>query len=146
LRSETRAVSIKEVAADVLVLPFYEGETPTEGRLEELDAATGGVVAALAEGGELRGKRDEVTYVHGPRGLSAGRVVLVGMGRRGADRDQERRAISVGVRHLRGKKHGVVAVVAKLFPPRRSTYPYIGRSNATISPSKSYWLRRRQTD
>jgi leucyl aminopeptidase len=111
LKSETRAVSIKEAVADVLVLPIYEGETPAEGRLEELDAATDGHIAALAESGELRGKRDEITYLHRPRGLTSGRVVIVGMGKRGEDRDQERRAIAVGVRHMRGKRHGAVTVV-----------------------------------
>jgi leucyl aminopeptidase len=111
LKSETRAVSIREASADVMVLPIYEGESPAEGRLEELDAATGGSIAALSEAGELRGKRDEVTYLHGAPGLASGRVVIVGMGKRGVDRDQERRAISVGVRHMRGKRHGSIAVV-----------------------------------
>jgi leucyl aminopeptidase len=111
LKIQTRAGGLKDVAADALLVPVFEGESPTDKILAELDAATGGLVAGLAESGELRAKRDAVVYLHRPGGLGAGRLVLVGMGAREGDVvAQLERAVSVGVRSLRGRRHASLAV------------------------------------
>jgi leucyl aminopeptidase len=111
LKTDIRVAALKEVAADVLLVPVFQDETPRDGALAELNAATGGKLASLSEAGELRGRRDEVVYLHATDGLAARRLVLVGMGRReGDDLEPVRRAIMVGVRAMRGKRHGSVAV------------------------------------
>lgn len=111
MKIEVAAHSIKDSSADVLIFPLFEHDSPVDGTLAELNSALDGLIGSLAESGELHGRRDEVTYLHAPRGIKAGRLVLVGMGKRGGDlRESLRRAIMVGLRHLRGKKHSHVAV------------------------------------
>jgi leucyl aminopeptidase len=111
LRIETRATALKDVAADVLIVPIFEGDTPADGPLAELDAALRGTIGSLVNSGELRGRRDAVTYLHGPHGLASGRLLLVGMGPKDANAAaQLRRAIGTGVRHMRGKRHGSIAI------------------------------------
>jgi leucyl aminopeptidase len=111
LKTETRAAALKDVQADVLVVPVFEDETPNDGPLAELDAATRGTIASLVNSGELRGRRDSVTYLHAPTGLASGRLLVIGMGKRDGDgRPQLRRAVAAAVRHMRGKRHASVAV------------------------------------
>lgn len=111
MKIQTRAGGVAEIAADALIVPVFEGESPATPVLASIDAATGGLVAGLVESGELRGKRDSVVYLHAPSGLTARRLVLVGMGAREGDAAaQLDRAVSVGVRSLRGKPHGHIAV------------------------------------
>ena len=111
MKIDVRAAAPSDIAVDALIAVFFEDEPFTAGPLAGLDAALDGALAACREASELRGRRDEVTYLHAPKGLAAGRLVLVGMGRREADRYQIGRAIAVGVRYLRGKKHASVGVV-----------------------------------
>ena len=62
---------------------------PVEGVVAELDrlgsgkqpGAKSGVLAGLAESGELTGKMLEMTLVHAPVGLAAQRLLLVGAGK-----------------------------------------------------------------
>src|SRR5262245_11915273 len=73
------------------------------------------MIGSLVHSGELRGRRDLVTYLHGPHGLASGRLLLVGMGPKGPDvTTQLRRAIGVGVRYMRGKRHGTVAIADRV--------------------------------
>jgi leucyl aminopeptidase len=104
-------VGLKDVSADVLLVPIYQDESPRDGVLAELDTATGGGLAPLAESGELRGRYDETLYLHGIGGLKVRRLLLVGMGRRdGQELEQIKRAIMVGVRAMRGKRHATIAI------------------------------------
>ncbi|HQR37959.1 MAG TPA: leucyl aminopeptidase [Blastocatellia bacterium] len=111
MKIDVRAAAASEIAVDALIAVFFEDEALTEGPLAELDAALDGALTSCRTAGELHGRRDEVTYLHAPNGVAAGRLVLVGMGRREADRHQIARAIGVGVRYLRGKRHGSIGVV-----------------------------------
>jgi leucyl aminopeptidase len=111
LNTDVRAAALKDLACDVLIVPYFEAEAPSDGPLAELNAALGGTIGELAAGGELRGRRDAVTYLHNPGSIAAGRLVLVGMGRRdGEGLTQARRAMGVAVRFMRGKRHGSVGV------------------------------------
>ncbi len=111
MKTETRAVALKDVVADVLIVPIFEEDGPADGPLAELDAALRGTIASLVNSGELRGRRDSITYLHGPNGIATGRLLVVGMGPRdGSGVAQLQRAIGAGVRYMRGKRHGNVAV------------------------------------
>jgi leucyl aminopeptidase len=121
LKTDIRAAALKEISADVLIVPVFEGESPDDGPLAELDAALRGAVAALVNSGELRGRRDSITYLHAPTGLASGRLLVVGMGARDGDGGaQLRRAIGVAVRYMRGKRHASIAVAdrAEVEPAR----------------------------
>lgn len=72
-----------------LVVPVFKDEKPDAGVLGELDAATGGMLRAVIESGELTGKEGETALVHlNPArpdvqgGLRATRLLLVGVGTR----------------------------------------------------------------
>jgi leucyl aminopeptidase len=67
---------------DALVTPVFEGDDPIQGRVAELDQLTGGLLKKLATSGEITGKTLEFTLVHAPAGLKAGRLLLVGAGKR----------------------------------------------------------------
>ena len=70
-----------ETAADTLVVPVYENETPKEGFLKELDERVDGTIASIFERREFRGKANELAYIHHSPGLKARRLLLVGIGK-----------------------------------------------------------------
>jgi leucyl aminopeptidase len=67
---------------DALVSYEFEEADPIQGRIAELDKATGGLLQKIAKSGELTGKTLEFTLVHAPAGLKAARLLLVGAGKR----------------------------------------------------------------
>src|SRR6202162_1328758 len=67
---------------DALVSYVFEETAPVQGRIAEIDQASGGLLRKLAKGGELTGKMLEFTLVHTPAGLKAARLLLVGAGKR----------------------------------------------------------------
>ncbi len=112
MKTDVIAAALKEISSDVLILPVFEGETPaTGGPLRELDEALGGTIASLVSSAELTGRRDALTYLHGPNGIAAGRLLVVGMGQKDGDGlSQIRRAIGVAVRFMRGKRHATITI------------------------------------
>ncbi|HEX8633895.1 MAG TPA: leucyl aminopeptidase [Pyrinomonadaceae bacterium] len=73
--------------ADVqaLAVAVFKDEQAHEGFLQELDAATGGLIKSVIEAEELKGKEGEIVYVHlgdGRGELKARRLLLVGVGER----------------------------------------------------------------
>lgn len=111
MKTDILAASINEAPADVLIVPVYRNESVTEGPLAPLDAALGGTLGELVDTGDLHGRCDEVTYLHAPAGIAAKRLVLVGMGEPSSSPlQQNRRAFMTGIRAMRGKRHGAVAV------------------------------------
>jgi len=77
---ETKPFAALETEA--LVSYLFEETDPVQGRIAELDQATGGLLRKLAKSGELTGKTLEFTLVHAPAGLKAARLLLVGAGKR----------------------------------------------------------------
>src|ERR1700704_1458559 len=67
---------------DALVSYVFEETDPIQGRIAEIDQASGGLLRKLAKSGELTGKMLEFTLVHAPAGLKAARLLLVGAGKR----------------------------------------------------------------
>src|SRR6266576_1633610 len=67
---------------DALVSYVFEETDPVQGRVAEIDQASGGLLRKLAKSGELTGKMLEFTLIHVPAGLKAARLLLVGAGKR----------------------------------------------------------------
>jgi len=70
------------IETDALVSYVFEETDLVQGRIAEIDQAAGGLLRKLAKSGELTGKMLEFTLVHAPAGLTAARLLLVGVGKR----------------------------------------------------------------
>ncbi|HEY6128814.1 MAG TPA: leucyl aminopeptidase [Candidatus Acidoferrum sp.] len=77
---ETRPFAMLE--SEALVTYLFEENDPIQGRVAEIDAATGGLLKKIAGSGEATGKMLEFTLLHAPVGLKANRLLLVGAGKR----------------------------------------------------------------
>jgi len=67
---------------EALVTYVFEEADPVQGRIAEIDQAMNGLLSKLSKSGELTGKALEFTLVHGPSGVKAARLLLVGAGKR----------------------------------------------------------------
>ena len=72
--------SLSTIAVDAIAVVVYEGEQA--GHLAEVDGMTNGLVDRLIELGEIEGKLHEVTSVPLVDGIAAGRLIVVGGGKR----------------------------------------------------------------
>ncbi|HLL71135.1 MAG TPA: leucyl aminopeptidase [Pyrinomonadaceae bacterium] len=78
---------VGDVDVQALAVAVFKDEQAHEGFLQELDAATGGLIKSVIESDELKGKEGETVYVHlgdGHEALKAKRLLLVGVGERDA--------------------------------------------------------------
>ena len=71
-----------EVACDMLAYPVFEGEKPDSDPLASLDKATRGIVAAVLDSGEFKTDLHHACVIHHPAGLKAGRLLLIGAGKK----------------------------------------------------------------
>jgi leucyl aminopeptidase len=105
--------------ADVqaLAVAVFKDEKADEGLLQELDAATGGLIRSIVESGELKGKESETAYIvigEGRDGLKARRLLLVGVGERGAyGLSQVSQFAGAAARALRARNVKTVGLVAR---------------------------------
>src|SRR5258708_38533465 len=67
---------------DALVSYVFEETDPIQGRIAEIDQASGGLPRKLAKSGELTGKMLEFTLVHTPARRNAARLPLGGARKR----------------------------------------------------------------
>ena len=104
-----------------LAVPIFKDEKPDAGVPGELDAATGGMLRAVIESGELTGKEGETALVHldfaqpnAGGGSRATRLLLIGVGAR---EDylvpQIAQAAGAAARLLRGKNFKTIAFVPR---------------------------------
>ena len=99
---ETKALAAIE--SEALVTYVFENGDAAQGRIAELDRLTGGLLGKLSKSGELSGKALETTLLHGPTGVKAERLLLVGAGKR----DQFsaatlRKVVGVALRYLKAR-------------------------------------------
>jgi leucyl aminopeptidase len=101
------------IAADLLIVPWYEGETPAA--VPGLDAATGGEVARAVASKEWQGKAFEVfTAAVMDRAWQCRRVALIGGGTREAGTaDQVRKVAAAAGLTARQKRVGRVAFLVR---------------------------------
>jgi len=107
-----------EADVQALAVPVFKDEKLDEGFLRDLDAATGGLIKSLIESEELKGKEGETTYLllpEGGAGLKARRLLLVGVGERGAAHGlpQVSQMAGSAVRALRARNVKSVGVVLR---------------------------------
>ncbi len=101
-----------EIEADALVVTLFElsaGEKPDP----QADAWSSGILAELYSRGEFSGKVLETAVIHRPVGLKAGRLLLVGGGKRDAySQAVARNGAAVAIRQLKPKGAKSIAIAA----------------------------------
>ena len=103
----TRASS--DIEADLLVFPVFEDDTLADEA--DLNAASGGEVAAARARGEITGKVSGL-FITAVRGWKASRVALVGVGpRKDVTPDRLRRAATIGALAARQRRLTSIAIV-----------------------------------
>jgi leucyl aminopeptidase len=103
-----------KIETDALVAYLFEDSDLIHGQPDEIDRAAGGLLSKLAKGGEVSGKMLEFTLIHGPIGLSAFRLLVVGAGKR----DQftgivARKVIGAATRYLKARSVRNFAILAR---------------------------------
>ena len=102
------------VEADALVVTIYEGEKAAEGALKELDERTGGMVSEMLGTDEMRGKQGDMVYMYRPGNIRAGRLLLVGAGKREEfSVDSVRKVAGAAARFLRSKGARTMAILRR---------------------------------
>lgn len=86
---------VTRVEADVLVAPLWEGERPPHGLAGRVDWYLCGFLSRLLLAGRLRGASGETTLIASQGRLGAPRILLLGLGPRGAV------GLEAGALHLR---------------------------------------------
>jgi leucyl aminopeptidase len=103
-----------KIDTDALVAYVFEDSDLAHGQPDEIDRASGGIVGKLATSGELTGKMLEFTLIHGPIGLSAFRLLIVGAGKRDHfNPTVGRKVIGAAVRYLKARSIKNFAVYAR---------------------------------
>ena len=78
---QIRQDPIAQLPCSALVVYSFEGAAATSGSVMQLPAETRALLDSLAASGELTGKAYECTLVHGPAGLVAEKLLMVGAGK-----------------------------------------------------------------
>ncbi|GIW81429.1 MAG: putative cytosol aminopeptidase [Gemmatales bacterium] len=101
--------SVTEIQADAVVLGVY-AEAPLEGEADRFDDASGKLLSRLRERGEFTGRTAETLVLHGPQGMQADQVVVVGLGKKAAlDRGNIFRAAGAAAKLLAARPRRSVA-------------------------------------
>src|SRR5580765_5483905 len=100
-----------ELQADWLIVPVFE-DSPLPSQAETLDGALRGAISRLRQTGDISGKANELTPLLEVSGISAKRVLVVGLGKREkADRPALVSAAAAAARHVTGKQIDCVAMI-----------------------------------
>ncbi len=106
--------SPETLETETLAAPLFEldgDESPDA----TVDGWTGGLLAELYESGEFKGKANETLLIQRPEGAAAGRLLLVGAGKRSeASANSARDFAGAAGRRLRGK--GVAQLAVAVLP------------------------------
>ena len=105
LESKTLAA----IETEALVTYVFEDGDTAQGKMAEIDPATGGLLGRLSKSGEVTGKLLEMTLVHSPAGLQAARLLLIGAGKREAFNGAALRKLAgAALRYLKSRSvHGL---------------------------------------
>ena len=107
--------------ADAAVVAVYAEETKLRGGAAQLDRALGGQLSEVLGAERFAGKPGQVTHVHTAGRIPAGRVVVVGLGKRvELTIETVRRAASAGLRRARdlGAASAAIEVLGDRLPAR----------------------------
>ncbi len=116
IQLSTAPLNSLETGALAVIVP--QREPRLSGPLAELDRATNGRIGELVKAGEISGRFAEMTLLHQPPGLAAGRLLIVGGGMRDCGPYEMRRLAGAAARHLaaKGVRQMVWAVPAGAAP------------------------------
>ena len=104
--------NLAQSAAKAIVVNLFEGVATPGGGTGAVDQAMGGALSQLIHEGDITGKRGEITVVHSFGRLPAGRVLVVGLGKREKFDLDAVRAVSGDVaRRLRNLGVGEAATI-----------------------------------
>ncbi len=116
MQIESTSGSYRDLDVQALAIAVFKDEKADDGFLKDLDSITGGVIMAVLDSEELKGKESETVYLHliGNTQIKAQRLLLVGVGER-ADYTgaQVSQMAGTAVRALRGKNVKSIAVVPR---------------------------------
>jgi leucyl aminopeptidase len=103
-----------EIETDALVTYLFEDTDVMQGQVDEIDRAAGGLLRKLVNDGEVAGKMLEFTLIHGPIGISASRLLVVGAGKREQFNGAvARKVIGAALRYLKAKSIRKFAILAR---------------------------------
>jgi leucyl aminopeptidase len=95
---------ITKIKVDAIMVNHYEGMKRPEGEAAAVDKALGGAITQLIKQGDIKGKLNTVTLIHSLGKLPAGRIAVVGLGKKKElDTNKVRGALAETCRYLRGK-------------------------------------------
>lgn len=103
---------ITAVAADTVIVNLFLGVQTPGGATGAVDRALGGAISDLISSGEFKGELNEVAVLHHRGGITARRVILVGLGRREEfTLDRVRQVAGTAARTAREKNARTVATI-----------------------------------
>ncbi len=95
---------IVKIKVDAIMVNHYEGMKRPEGAAAAADKVLDGVITQLIKQGDIKGKLNEVTLIHSLGRLPAGRIAVVGLGKKKElNTNKIRGAVAETCRYLRGK-------------------------------------------
>ena len=101
----------QELDIPALAVPVFADEKAASGILQELDAATNGLIASVLASGEMKGKEGETVYLHLPGDK---RLLLLGVGAKEDYRaPQVAQTAGAAARYLRGRKATAVGFMPR---------------------------------
>ena len=110
--------AIQQQEAQAIIVNLFEGAEKPGGATAAVDRALSGQIQALIDGGDFKGKRNEVAVLYPGGAIPAKRVILVGLGKqekfsldgvRQAAATAAKKARDLGVTHLHTVVHGAGA-------------------------------------
>ena len=108
---KTRTGNIRRIRTAAIILGVFEGIKRPRGEVSQVNKTLGGAITQLIRTGEIKGKLGEVTVIHTLGKITADRVALVGLGKRGEITvDKLRTAAAEVCRNL--QKRGVQSAAA----------------------------------
>ena len=81
---EIKAASgeITRIDTGAIIVSQFEGEKAPEGATDATDKKLGGAIAEMIKQGDIKGKLNEITLIHSLGKLPAGRVCIIGLGKK----------------------------------------------------------------
>jgi leucyl aminopeptidase len=112
---EIRAVvaDITDIKDGAVIISHFEGQKKPDGDTVAVDKALDGAISQLIKQGEIKGKPNEITLLHSLGRLPAGRVAIVGLGKKQElNVNRVRGAVAEAGRYLRPKGMDSIATNA----------------------------------
>lgn len=105
MRFEVKTGAATKVKTSCLIVPVY-ASGPLSPTTRSVNTATGGLIADLVEGGDIRGKIGDTLIAQPGDGVAASRIMLVGCGEKDKfDRKQYRKALLAAYSALARTRH-----------------------------------------